>query len=586
MIRIALAVVVALAPAAPVPATAAVPPAKASGSSCVSSVGPGIPPPADVPSGIAGFHAHWYGQSGYPSLCAGERSTATVAFYNSGSLGWVAGRMGEVAYLGTWTPEPGQDRASVLGGDGTRGSPATGWPRYDRVAVQPVPYVGPGQVAWFRFTVQAPLVPGTYRLAIRPLIEAAAWLEDFGVFWYVTVLRADGSVPPSGGSPAIGYAQADLAAGTHDGTRFAAAAVELASPTQSGTFTDAFGRGTRAYRAGSWTSAWQETPFGWSELIASWEADTPPGTWIEVAMQASPDGIRSTRWYVMGVWASGDADISRTSVAGQRDDGGSVSVDTFVAGAERYRSYRLRATLYRTDGYAATPRVTALGAVVADTREYAPRIPSAPGSGRGSELAVPPFSQEIHAGEYPEYDGGGEAWCSPTSTAMVLAFHGLGPSASELAGIPYADPQVDHAARYTYDHRYRGTGNWAFNTAYAARYGARGSVTRLRSLAEAEAFVVAGIPLVASVSFAPGALPGFLFGLGTEGHLLVISGFTESGDVISHDPAALSNAAVRRVYPRAAFERAWLQGSFGTVYVIRPPGAALPPRVAGFTANW
>jgi uncharacterized lipoprotein YddW (UPF0748 family) len=154
---------------------------------CVPSVGPGIPPPASVPSGIPGFHAAWYGQSGYATLCAGERASAVVAFYNSGSRGWVAGRMGEAAYLGTWAPEPGQDRASMLGGDGTFGSPNTAWPRYNRVAAQPAEYVGPGQVAWFQFTIQAPPVPGTYRLAIRPLIEGAQWMEDYGVFWYVTV---------------------------------------------------------------------------------------------------------------------------------------------------------------------------------------------------------------------------------------------------------------------------------------------------------------------------------------------------------------------------------------------------------------
>src|SRR5882762_5239976 len=74
---------------------------------CAKSEGPGIPPPAGLPSGVPGFHAQWYGQSGYPTLCPGDRSTATVAFYNSGSLGWVRGRMGEVAYLGTWGPEPG-----------------------------------------------------------------------------------------------------------------------------------------------------------------------------------------------------------------------------------------------------------------------------------------------------------------------------------------------------------------------------------------------------------------------------------------------------------------------------------------------
>ena len=121
------------------------------------------------------------------TLCPGEQRTATVAYYNSGARGWVSGRMGEVAYLGTWRPEPGQDAPSLLGGDGTMGSPNTAWPRYDRIAVQPAPYVGPDQVSWFQFTVQAPTTPGTYKLYLRPLIEGAAWMEDFGVFWVVTV---------------------------------------------------------------------------------------------------------------------------------------------------------------------------------------------------------------------------------------------------------------------------------------------------------------------------------------------------------------------------------------------------------------
>jgi hypothetical protein len=166
-------------------------PSRAAAATCTSSVGPGIPPPAVVPSGLPGFHAAWYGQSGYPTLCPGQRSTATVAFYNSGSRGWLSGRLGEMAFLGTSNPIPGQDRASPLGGDGTNGSPATGWPRYNRVAAQPALWVGPNQVSWFQFTIQAPTTPGSYRLYIRPLIEGALWMEDFGVYWQVTVKQAD-----------------------------------------------------------------------------------------------------------------------------------------------------------------------------------------------------------------------------------------------------------------------------------------------------------------------------------------------------------------------------------------------------------
>jgi len=214
---VALALVLStLLIAAPSRADAASPAAPLT--ACTNSEGPGIPPPASLPSGVSGFHAQWYGQSGYPTLCPGARSTATVAYYNSGSLGWVRGRMGEVAYLGTWDSEPGQDRPSPLGGDGSFGSPNTGWPRYNRIAIQPADYVGPGQVAWFQFSIQAPIQPGFYRLYLRPLIEGATWMEDFGVFWLVTVLNPDGTRPPA--PPAVysptGYSRIDVptAAGT------------------------------------------------------------------------------------------------------------------------------------------------------------------------------------------------------------------------------------------------------------------------------------------------------------------------------------------------------------------------------------
>ena len=85
----------------------------AAAATCASSVGPGIPPPAAIAAGIGGFHAAWYGQSGYMLLCPGAESTATVAYYNTGSRGWVAGASGQTAYLGTSDPSPGQDQPSA-----------------------------------------------------------------------------------------------------------------------------------------------------------------------------------------------------------------------------------------------------------------------------------------------------------------------------------------------------------------------------------------------------------------------------------------------------------------------------------------
>jgi hypothetical protein len=59
-----------------------------------------------------------------------------------------------------------------------------------------------------------------------------------------------------------------------------------------------------------------------------------------------------------------------------------------------------------------------------------------------------------------------------------------------------------------------------------------------------------------------------------------------NGNVITNDPAATTNSQVRKTYARADFERVWLRGSGGIVYVIYPRGKALPPNVPGLPPNW
>ena len=92
--------------------------------------------------------------------------------------------------------------------------------------------------------------------------------------------------------------------------------------TATGTtsYVDPFGDGTaKTYDRTTWTSPEVQTSFGLTELIASWNATTPPGTWVEVAMAGHTDLGTTTKWYVLGRWGSGDdtsaGDIHRTSVA-------------------------------------------------------------------------------------------------------------------------------------------------------------------------------------------------------------------------------------------------------------------------------
>lgn len=342
--------------------------------------------------------------------------------------------------------------------------------------------------------------------------------------------------------------------------------------------------GTRdGYEYGRWTSPLHKPGFGASELVASWNAATPDGTWLEVEAKARTADGTDTAWYVLGKWAHGDGDIRRTTVAGQDDDHASVNVDTLVAKpGVRFAAYQLRVTLYRARGSDATPVLRQAGAMTSYVPERFEVPISPPGKAAGIELDVPRYAQNVHRGHYPEYGGGGENWCSPTSTAMVLEYWGRGPSADELSWLPagYPDPAVAHAARHTYDYSYEGTGNWPFNTAYAAHYGLRGHITRLHSLAELEDYIARGVPVITSQSFLAEELDGA--GYGTAGHIMVVIGFTEDGDVIVNDPASDTTEGVRKVYPREQFETIWQRtkrhdaqgnvasGPGGIVYVIKP----------------
>ncbi|MDR6219220.1 hypothetical protein [Deinococcus soli (ex Cha et al. 2016)] len=52
------------------------------------------------------------------------------------------------------------------------------------------------------------------------------------------------------------------------------------------------------------------------------------------------------------------------------------------------------------------------------------------------------------------------------------------------------------------------------------------------------------------------------------GQLVVLRGFDAQGNPVINDPAAPQDADVRRVYPRAEFERQWLGHSGGLSYLV------------------
>ncbi|WP_037859911.1 peptidase C39 family protein [Streptomyces sp. NRRL S-340] len=411
-----------------------------------------------------------------------------------------------------------------------------------------------------------------------------------------TTAPAAGRRPPgAGGGSArpVDYrawtTYADWRAGARDGTRAVAGArpgLEIAAPRGTTDYTDPHTGTTATWEYATWTGPLHRLPVPATEAIASWNAHTPAGTWLQVELRGTYSDGTDTPWYVMGRWAAGDQDIRRTSVDGQSDGRSTIWTDTFSvddpSSGLRLAAYRLRLTLYRRPGTQLTPTVWRAGAMGSDIPDRFTVPASAPGR-VGAELTVPRYSQEIHAGQYPQYDNGGEAWCSPTSSQMIVEYWGgrLTPAQLSWVDPSYADPQVCHAARSTYDYQYAGCGNWPFNAAYAATFeDLQGVITRLGSLTDLETLIAAGVPAITSQSFLKSELTGA--GYGTSGHLMTVIGFTADGDVIANDPASPSDEAVRRVYRRREFENIWLRtkrynasgkvvsGSGGVCYLYFP----------------
>jgi hypothetical protein len=318
------------------------------------------------------------------------------------------------------------------------------------------------------------------------------------------------------------------------------------------------------FLAGSATSPDFATDFPYREAIASWNADTPDGTWIEARIQARIAGTWSKE-FILGIWASGTGTVERHSVQAQGDGTAFVAVDTLVLSKKTpdADAYRLKFLLFQATGSSAIPTIR--NASLAYSTSPAPPSSLAPGSPANWNTLLP--VQECSQDVYPD---GGEVWCSPTSTSMVLARWG--------------DPRTCEAREHevvdgVFDWIYDGHGNWPFNTAYAATqtpggHVMEGYVARFTSMAQLETWVMAGVPVVISYAWKQSELDNTTVA-SSDGHLAVVVGFDSAGNPIVNDPATPSgNDDVQRTYDRAQLESLWLEHSGGTVYLMYPAGNA------------
>ena len=144
--------------------------------------------------------------------------------------------------------------------------------------------------------------------------------------------------------------------------------------------------------------------------------------------------------------------------------------------------------------------------------------------------------------------------CSPTCAAMLLAYHGLDTSLLRVV------QSCLHAPTGMF-------GVWPLAVRTLTDGGLIAAVECFDDLDVVAPLLDRGLPVVASIRFASGDLPGSPLG-GTDGHLVVVTGL-DGEWVYVNDPAARDASVVPRRYPRAAFAAAWFTER-GAAYVAAP----------------
>jgi len=302
------------------------------------------------------------------------------------------------------------------------------------------------------------------------------------------------------------------------------------------------------------------------EAVASWNAQTPAGTWMDLLLRVR-EGEQWSEWFYMGIWtASAEGSVLRHSVTDQQDAIARVSVDTLLMQTQRGEAIQLKVRL-QSERSGVVPTLQNVAAVLSHHASGVATLSSGDATQWNSALPVPACSQFAYA-------DGHQTWSSPTSVAMVLRYW------QQRAGeqIGTCESWVREALSGVYDHVYGAYGNWPFNVAYATAgtKGYEGYVTRLIGLDEAEPWLTRGVPLILSLSWNEGELDNAPLA-SSVGHLVVLSGFDATGNPIVHDPGGPSDSQVQYTYRRDQLEQAWLSHSGGVAYVIAPPEFFEPP---------
>jgi hypothetical protein len=319
-------------------------------------------------------------------------------------------------------------------------------------------------------------------------------------------------------------------------------------------------------RQGTWTSPEMKTAFGFTEMVPSWNVNTPANTGVEFTVRARDVATGQwTPWLRIGAWG-------RVTEKRRHDDCDFGHVDTDTLFLNKPADvYQIRATLQsfdlNNDAVPSIRRITAsYSGPVGDGSLWAKQSRPDPGPPQrwARELDIPYIPQGDNA------DAVTGMTCSPTSLSMVLRYWGVD------------RPTMENCLAIWDDHNEL-FGNWSNATQRASELGMDSWLQRFRNWDQVKEMIARGQPVIASIGFEEGSYDDAPIYRQTPGHLIVIRGFKPDGTVIVNDPAnrAKGKAAL---YPPRGLGHAWF-GKGGIGYVIHPPAKPLPASLVKYPAT-
>ena len=262
-----------------------------------------------------------------------------------------------------------------------------------------------------------------------------------------------------------------------------------------------------------------KTLYNFDEILLSWNYFTNYPGGLYIVLSLSPDSLA---WYDFGyqIWGAINPDSAGFSAFAKRFDGiGRVDED-IIRLKQPMRYYKYAITTYADSGnFGELDRITVCytntEAKIREYNKYAPAISQI----EPVKLSVPFKAQ----GWLPDSIAG--LTCSPTSLTMVLNYYNF----------DYTHLQV---ASVTYDHYNNIYGNWPYNAQAAfilTKY--KTWIGRHNSFAELAEELKAGRPVIISIAVNENQkLTGAPYKT-TNGHLIVVRGFTDDNKVLINDPA-------------------------------------------------